>query len=145
MHRLTRLAAGLLAAGTLGTAAVVVTSRSASAQDGAKLLVVGNTPVVLIRVGDTLNGKEWTIQDRIDHVQDVFAKHFGGANAKFTWKKWGDRVHVYLNGDFLIAVTPADAQATHHKSSGTLAPIWVKALQNAYELGHTHVTGTTRQ
>jgi hypothetical protein len=144
MHRLTRLAAGLLAAGAI--AAVTTTgARSASAQTGAKLLTVGNTPLFLIRVGDTLNGREMTIEDRINKVQDVFAKHLGGQYAKFTTKKWGDRVHLYLNGDFVLAVTPADAQATHHKSADTLVPGWVAGLEKGFDQAHTPSTGTTRR
>lgn len=145
MHRLTRLAAGLLVAGTIASAGVLSSARPALAQDSAKMLTIGATPVFLIRVGDTLNGSEWTIQDRISHVQDVFAKHLGGQYGKFTWKKWGDRVHIYLNGDFVLAVTPADARATHHKSAETLAPIWVKGLQKAFDQSHTHSTSTERQ
>lgn len=145
MHRLTRLAAGLLAAGIITAAAVVPGTRAAWSQDGAKLLTIGSTSLFLIRVGDTLNGKEWTVTDRISHIQDVFAKHLGGQNGKITWKKWGDRVHLYLNGEFVLAVTPADAQATHHKSAETLAPVWLKGLEKGFDAGHTHSTGTNRQ
>ncbi|MCC2670828.1 MAG: hypothetical protein K0Q72_3299 [Armatimonadetes bacterium] len=144
MHRLTRLAAGLLAAGAIATVTTVGT-RSASAQNSAKLLTVGNTPLFLLRVGDTLNGQELTIADRINKVQDVFAKYLGGQSGKVTTKKWGDRVHLYLNGDFFMAVTPADAQATHHKSTATLAPIWAAAFEKAFDQGHTPSTGTTRR
>lgn len=144
MHRLNRLAAGLLIAGTLGTAGLPA-ARPAYAQNSAKLLTVGNTPLFLIRVGDTLNGQEWTISDRINHVQDVYAKYLGGQYSKFTAKKWGDRVHLYLNGEFLLAVTPADAQATHHKSAETLAPIWMASLEKGFEQGHTPSTGTNRR
>lgn len=145
MHRLTRLAAGLLAAAAIAAAGVIPGARPAYAQDGSKLLTIGNTSLFLIRVGDTLNGKEWTVQDRISHIQDVYAKYLGGQYGKLTWKKWGDRVHLYLNGDFVLAVTPADAQATHHKSAETLAPIWLKGLEKAFDAGHTHSTSTTRQ
>jgi hypothetical protein len=145
MHRLTRLAAGLLAAGAIVAAGLIPGARPAAAQEGSKLLTIGNTPLFLIRLGDTLNGKEWTVQDRISHIQDVYAKHLGGQYGKFTWKKWGDRVHLYLNGDFVLAVTPADAQATHHKTAETLAPVWMKGLEKAFDAGHTHSTGSTRQ
>jgi hypothetical protein len=144
MHRLNRLAAGLLTAGVLVVAGLPA-ARPVQAQNTAKLLTVGNTPLFLIRVGDTLNGKEWTIADRINHVQDVYAKYLGGQYSKFTWKKWGDRVHIYLNGEFLLAVTPADAQATHHKTAETLAPSWVAALEKGFDQGHTPSTGTSRR
>lgn len=144
MHRLTRLAAGMLVAGTI-TAAGMLPARTAWAQNGPKLLTIGATPLFLIRVGDTLNGREWTIQDRISHIQDVYAKYLGGQYGKFTWKKWGDRVHIYLNGEFVLAVTPADARATHHKSAETLAPIWIKGLEKAFDQGHTHSTSDQRQ
>lgn len=143
MHRFNRLAAGLLTAGALMTVGLPA-ARPVQAQNTSKLLTIGSTPLFLIRVGDTLNGREWTIADRINHVQDIYAKYLGGQYSKFSSKKWGDRVHIYLNGEFLLAVTPADAQATHHKSAETLAPIWQASLEKGFEQGHTPSTGTSR-
>src|SRR5687768_10506612 len=103
MHRIARLVAAGVAAGTLllsGGAAV-------RAQEGTKPVIIGATWLFPLRTGDVLNGKEWSIQDRIDHLQDVFAKHLGGQYAKFSAKKWGERVHLYLNDEFVLAVTPA--------------------------------------
>ncbi len=99
----------------------------------------------MIRVGDTLNGREMSVQDRINHVQDVFPKYLGGPNGRITWKKWGDRVHLYLNGDFVLAVTPADAQATGYKTADTLAPIWAQALQRAFRLAHVRTPNASDQ
>jgi hypothetical protein len=106
------------------------------AEDG-KPLVIGGVRLFLIRGGDTLNGRDMSIDARIDHVQDVFAKHLGGKYAKFTWKKFGERVHIYLNNDFVLACTPADAKATAHKTAEKLAPIWLEGLKKAFN--ETHV------
>ena len=72
-----------------------------------------------------------------DHVQDLFAKYLGGQTAKFTTKKYGDRIHIYMNGEFLIAVTPADAKAAGLKTADKLAPIWLKGLDKGFAEGHT--------
>lgn len=125
------LAAGLLLAG----------ASALQAQDTPQTLVIGGTRALTIRTGDTLNGREMSIQARIDHVQDVYAKYLGGAYAKFTWKKWRDRVHIYLNNQFVLAVTPADAQATGYKTAAELAPVWLQGLQKAFNTTHVHVSG----
>lgn len=109
----------------------------ASAQDSAPL-IIGTNRVLTVRAGDTLNGREMSVQDRIGHLQDVFAKYLGGQHGKITSKKWGERVHLYLNGDFVLAVTPADAKATGHKSAETLAPLWLKALETGFAGAHVH-------
>ena len=140
MHRYARLALAILAAGALlGSGGV------AYAQDKGQPIIIGASWLFLLRSGDTLNGKEMTAQDRVDHLQDVFAKHLGGQSAKFTWKKWGERVHLYLNNDFVLAVTPADAQSTAHKTAATLAPIWLKALEKGFDDTHTPTTGNARR
>jgi hypothetical protein len=101
--------------------------------------------VLVLRSGDTLNGKEMSIQDRINHVQDVFPKYLGGRAGKITWKKWGERVHLYLNGDFVLAVTPADAAATGYKTADQLAPIWAERLQRGFDLAHVWTVGAEKQ
>jgi len=133
MQRFARLAmAALVAAAVLGGA------RPSLAQDEAKPLIIGATRLFTIRQGDTLNGRQMSVQDRINHVQDVFAKHLGGPHSKVTWKAWGDRVHLYLNNEFVLAVTPADARGTAYKTAKQLAPVWVKGLQHGYAEGHVH-------
>lgn len=137
MHRLIRLAvAALVAGGALaGTAA--------QAQDGPQPLIIGSNRILMIRVGDTLNDRDWSVQDRINHVQDVFPKYLGGPNGRITWKKWGDRVHLYLNGEFVLAVTPDDAEATGYKSAEQLAPVWAAALQRGFRLAHVRTPNAT--
>ena len=144
MHRLARIALVALTFGGV-VCAPLSAPRAAYAQEGAKLLTIGNVPLFLIRNGDTLNGKEMSVQDRINRIQDVYAKYLGGQNGKITSKKWGDRVHLYLNGDFVLAVTPADAKATHHKTAETLAPVWAAELQRGYDGAHTPSTGSAKK
>jgi hypothetical protein len=141
MHRFARFAVAAVAAGTL----LLSSGAAVRAQDGSKPVIIGATWLFSIRNGDTLNGKEWTVQDRIDHLQDVFAKHLGGQYAKFSAKKWGDRVHLYLNDEFVLAVTPADAKSVFHKSTVTLAPIWMKKLAQGFDDTHTPITGSGRK
>jgi len=141
MHRIARLTAAVLAAGTL----LLSSGAAVRAQEGSKPVIIGASWLFPLRSADTLNGKDWSIQDRIDHVQDVFAKHLGGQYAKFSAKKWGDRVHLYLNDEFVLAVTPADAKAAGHKSADTLAPIWMKALAKGFDDTHTPITGSAHK
>jgi hypothetical protein len=127
-------AAAVLAAGAL-------LAVPAMAQDEARPLIIGSTRLLIIRNGDTLNGRPMSVAERIGHVQDVFAKHLGGKYAKVTWKNWGDRVHLYLNNDFTLAVTPADAAATGYKSAAQLAPVWVQALRKGFNEAHVQGKG----
>jgi hypothetical protein len=140
MHRFARLVAAVLAAGTL----LLSSGAAVRAQEGSKPIIIGATWLFPLRSADTLNGKEWSIQDRVDHLQDVFAKHLGGQYAKFSAKKWGERVHLYLNDEFVLAVTPADAKAVGHKTAITLAPIWMKKLAQGFDDTHTPITGSGR-
>lgn len=139
MIRLARLAFSAFTAALLlpGLLAAV----PAAAQGDDQPLTIGTTQVFIIRNGDRLNGRSWTVQDRIDHVQDVLPEHLGNPNSRFTTKKWGDRVHIYLNGDFILAVTPADAGSTAYKSAAELAPIWLKGLQRGFEAAHVRQSG----
>jgi len=132
MKTLLRLALAAL------TALIVVPA--VRAEDG-KPLVIGGVRLMLIRTGDTLNGRDMSIDERIGHVQDVFAKHLGGKYGKFTSKKFGQRVHLYLNSEFVLAVTPADAAATAHKTTDKLAAIWLAELKKGFTATHAGNTG----
>lgn len=141
MHRFARLA---MVTALLG--AVLAVGAPARAQDEeARPLIIGTNRVLVLRSGDTLNGRQLSIQDRINHVQDVFPKYLGGVAGKVTWKKWGDRVHLYLNNDFVLAVTPADAAATGYKTAEQLAPIWLEKLQRGFDLAHVWTVGAEKQ
>ena len=82
------------------------------------------------------DSKEGVVQQRVDKIHDVFAKHLGGAYQKFTAKRIGSRYHIYLNGEFIIAVWPADAKATGYKSSTSLGKHWAKRLQAGFKAAH---------
>ena len=130
MHAISRLIlAGAIAAGAL------VPVLPSGAQDGPEVLIMGNEQVLRIRTGDTLNGRPMSIHDRIEHVYDVLPKYQGGRYGRFIGKPWRDRVHIYLNDEFILAVTPEDARSTGYKSAAQLAPIWLTALQNALRRG----------
>lgn len=141
MLRLARLA--LI---TALTGVVLAVGTPVRAQDEeARPLIIGTNRVLMLRSGDTLNGRQLSVQDRINHVQDVFPKYLGGPAGKITWKKWGDRVHLYLNGEFVLAVTPADAAATGYKTAEQLAPIWLEKLQRGFDLAHVWTVNSEKQ
>jgi hypothetical protein len=106
----------------------------AAAQDAPEPLVVGAERALMIRTTDLLNGREMSIQDRIDLAQDIFPKHLGSRFGRITTRTWGPRVHFYLNGDFFLAATPADARVNGYKSAAALARVWLPALQRAFNL-----------
>jgi hypothetical protein len=108
--------------------------RPAAAQDAPQPLVLGAERALMIRTTDTLNGREMSIQDRIDLAQDVFPKHLGSRFGRITTRTWGARVHFYLNGDFFLAATPADARVNGYKNAAALARVWLPALQRAFNL-----------
>ena len=64
----------------------------------------------------------------------------GGQTFKLTTKHYGERVHIYVNGDFLLAVTPADARAAGHRRAAQLAPIWGRELARGFANSHSPVT-----
>jgi len=117
-----------------GLALAAVSTAPLAAQDEKpKPLVVAGKQVLILRVGDTLNGQNLTIEGRISSADNVLAKHLGSKAGKFTSKNVGARVHIYLNGDFLIAATPADAKATGFKDAKALAETWLKKLKPAFK------------
>jgi hypothetical protein len=124
MHSLSKLIViGAVAAAALAPAP------PARAQEAPEVLIIGNEQILRIRAGDTLNGREMSVHDRISHVYDLLPKYLGGRFGRFTARPWRDRVHIYLNDEFILAVTPADARATGYKSAAQLGPIWLSALQ----------------
>jgi hypothetical protein len=91
-------------------------------------VVIGQATCFRIRVVD----RGQTVQQRVDHIQDLAAKYLGGDTITFTIRNVGERRHIDLNGEFLVAVTPGDAKATGHKSPSTLAPLWRDSLERAF-------------
>jgi len=124
-----RLAASLVVA--VAAVAGSLSSVPARAQGAPGVLKIGANWVTTLRNGDRLNGRDWTAQDRIDHVHDYIAKHLGGQNAKVTSRKIGERTHLYVNGDFVLAVTPDDARVNGYKTTEKLAAVWAPRLTRA--------------
>ena len=91
-------------------------------------VVIGTIPCFRVRVPD----EGQSVQERVDHIQDLAAKFLGGGTISLTIRPVGARQHIDVNGEFLVAVTPDDARATGHKSATTLAPIWRDALERAF-------------
>jgi hypothetical protein len=91
-------------------------------------VVVGNIICFRIRVPD----RQQTIQQRVDHIQEMAAKHLGGGPLRFTIRSVGARRHIDVNGEFLAAVTPEDAAATGHRTAATLVPFWRDALARGF-------------
>jgi hypothetical protein len=126
---------------------LVVSGMQSRAQDDDKpqAVVIGPTWLFFVRTGDTVNGRELSPRARVDHIHDVLAKHLGGQSGRFTQRKVGNRVHVDLNGDFILAVTPADAAANGYKGADRLAPIWVQKLSQGFEAAHVLPSGKAKR
>ena len=109
-------------------ALTVTPARAQSSTPPAGTVVVGNIICFRIRVPD----RQQTIQQRVDHIQDVAAKYLGGGQLRFTIRPVGARRHIDVNGEFLVAVTPEDAAATGYKTATALAPVWRDALARGF-------------
>jgi hypothetical protein len=105
---------------------LTVTAAWASSPRGT--VVIGQATCFRFRVPD----KGMLVQDRVDHIQDVAAKHLGGEALTFTIRAVGERRHIDVNGEFIVAVTPEDARATGHKSAESLATLWRAALERGF-------------
>src|SRR5262249_48916350 len=92
-------------------------------------VVLGRTNCFVIRAPD---GSDSTAV-RVARIRDVFDRHAGHSPGRFTIRADGARRIISLDGEFLAAVTPADALATHHESAATLAPVWRDQLQRAWK------------
>jgi hypothetical protein len=91
-------------------------------------VIIGDVTCFRLRAPD----RDQSVQQRIDHLQDIAAKHLGGGPVHFQVRAVGPRRHIDVNGDFLVAVTPADAAATGYKTAAALAPVWQRALERAF-------------
>ena len=158
MNRIVRLGAAALTAGvflSLALSAAAAPKRPAAKPAPAaepmpepetpQAVIVGSTWLFNLRMPDKLNGQDWTVADRLNHIQDVLPKHLGGQYAKFDSKKWGQRVHLYLNNDFILAVTPWDARATGYKTAEQLAPIWLRKLKAGFDEAHVRQSVPVRR
>jgi hypothetical protein len=101
-------------------------------------VVLGRTDCFVIRSPDGSEG----IAARVARIHDVFARHAGRTPGRFTIRADGARRLISLDGEFLAAVTPADALATHHESAATLAPVWRDQLQRAWTESSPSITPT---
>jgi hypothetical protein len=92
-------------------------------------VVLGVTDCFVIRVpdGDT------SPSERAARIRGVYESNRAELPGRFTIRAEGPRRLIYLDGDYLIAVTPADALATHHESAATLAPVWRDRLRFAWD------------
>ena len=91
-------------------------------------VVIGTITCFRLRVSD----RGQSVRERADHIQDMAAKFLGGEAIHFTIRTLGNRQHIDVNGEFLVAVTPNDARATGYKTAASLAPIWRNALESAF-------------
>jgi len=121
-----RLIGGVLTILVLALSAGVATSQNLSEPRGT--VVIGQATCFRLRVPD----RGQSVQERVDHIQDIAAKYLGGDPVHLTIRTVGNRQHIDVNGEFLVAVTPDDARATGHKSTATLAPLWRDALERAF-------------
>lgn len=83
---------------------------------------------------------EMSALDRVERIHYVFAKYLGAEQATFTTQPIGKDgsagVAIYLNGEHVITVTPADAALTRSKSCPAVAGYWKEALEKAFAETH---------
>ena len=123
-----------LLAATIGLIAGGWASSPVRAQQSGIPLIICSERLMTLRAEDDLNGRHWSVQDRIDHVQDLFPKYLGSRFARITSRPVGDRVHFYLNNEFFLACTPEDARLNGYKSPTHLARVWQPMLQSGFDL-----------
>jgi hypothetical protein len=100
-------------------------------------VVIGSVECFVVRCPDG----ELSAADRVDHIQDVFAKHLGSPTGEFAVRKSPEKgstkLQILLNGDQVVNVTSNDARATRYRKPEEVAQLWMKALQHAFD--ETHV------
>lgn len=105
----------------------------AARADGAPVTVsIGAVRCFVVRCPDGAQ----TSQERVDELQEVFARQLGAARGTFAVRKGGagsDRLDLLLNGEHVISVTTNDARATGYRTTVQLAPIWKRALERAFQ------------
>jgi hypothetical protein len=115
-----------LALASLGLLLIVAPVWAVSSPRGT--VIIGQETCFRFRTPD----KGQSIQQRVDHVQDIAAKYLGGDELNLTVRSVGERRHIDVNGEFLVAVTPEDARATGHPSADSLAGVWRSSLLKAF-------------
>jgi hypothetical protein len=90
-------------------------------------VVIGAITCFRLRVPD----RGESVQQRVDFIQDMAPKFLGGDPVQVTIRPVGKRMHLDVNGAFIVAVTPDDARATGYKTAAALAPLWRDALERA--------------
>jgi hypothetical protein len=93
-------------------------------------VVIGSVTCFRIRVPD----RGLSVQQRVDYIQDMAPKFLGGDPVQVTIRPVRDEQHIDVNGQFVVAVTTADARATGYKNAAALAPIWRTALEHALQM-----------
>jgi len=69
---------------------------------------------------------------RAERAMNCLNKYLGGKIGKFSTKQVGTDVQILLNGEVLVAVTPADARQEKAKTVAALAAAWRTALTKAF-------------
>ena len=73
-----------------------------------------------------------TAEQRADWAMGLLNKYLGGKAARFSTARRGSDVQILLNGEVLLAVTPADARAERVASAGALAERWKSFVAKAF-------------
>lgn len=112
----------------VGLFLVLCVGPAARAMEPRGTVVIGAISCFRFRVPD----RGMNVQQRVDYIQDIAPKFLGGDPVEFSIRPVGEEQHIDVNGQFLVAVTPADARATGYKSAAALAPIWRDTLERAF-------------
>lgn len=74
-----------------------------------------------------------TPDQRAVMAMNVINKYLGGRVGRVATRPFGKDIMVFLNGERVVTVTPADAKAEKSKSPAVLAAKWARNLSSAFE------------
>jgi hypothetical protein len=136
MRRVSIVSAVVAAALTLPAPLAAQDGLAADQTNHPVMVTIGQVECFRLRVPDGWLGM--SIEQREEKIQNVFAKYLGGPGVRWTSKTIRGREHLYMNGDFLLAVTPEDARATGVKRVADLAKSWMARLADAFRKTHAN-------
>lgn len=138
MKRTLRVVGIVIALALTATADVGLFARGSQAQapgsEGEAAVVIGAVRCFVIRRPEG----SLSPADRVEKIQNAFAKYLGQSVATFTTRAQpkSAMVQILMNGEPVVNVTVNDATATGYKKADDLAQVWKKALHSAFQATH---------
>ena len=101
---------------------------SAALAEGEASIYCGSFRCVTVRAA----AHGLTAEQRVDWAMGLLNKYLGGKRAQFNSARSGSDTQIMLNGEVLLAVTPADARAERVASVSALAQRWKVSIARAF-------------